>query len=193
MAIGFMLFDPSSTVETVRENLTFLQAVGEDGYFPINFCKMIPYAGTPIEAQLRQAGRLKGTVTRPNYGYRDPQLDVFESLINEIFSRRNYTRDGIVAALESAHFSYHLARAFGHAQLSQSWWPTLQQLTSRSNQQAVQTAGTLLDNLVAHGPDYLLDDPETLVELAGQQWRGDMEIDVLLKKHNIAFNAGGTA
>ena len=30
--------------------LDFLAEVGGDGYFPINFCKMLPYAGTPIEA-----------------------------------------------------------------------------------------------------------------------------------------------
>jgi len=182
MAIGFMLFDPSSTVETLLENLEFLRTVGKDGYFPVNFCKMIPYAGTPIEARLREAERLKGTVTRPNYGYLDPQLDIFELLINEIFSRRNYTPDGIVAALESAHFTYHLSRAFDSEAVPESWWRSLRQLTSRSNRLALETAGTLLDRLTRRGTDDLLDDQETLVELAGQQWRGDMEIGVLLKK-----------
>ena len=72
MAIGFMLFDPSSTIDTVRQNINFLRTVGEDGYFPINFCKMLPYAGTPIEARLRNEGRLKGTITQPDYGFGDP-------------------------------------------------------------------------------------------------------------------------
>ncbi len=72
LAIGFMLFDPSSTMDTVRENISFLRTVGEDGYMPVNFCKMLPYSGTPIEEQLRSAGRLKGTLLYPDYDFLDP-------------------------------------------------------------------------------------------------------------------------
>jgi hypothetical protein len=45
---GFMLFDPSSTFDSVRENVTFLRQVMNDGSVAATFCKMLPYDGTPI-------------------------------------------------------------------------------------------------------------------------------------------------
>jgi radical SAM superfamily enzyme YgiQ (UPF0313 family) len=65
-SIGFMLFDPSSTVETLRENINFLQRVSLGGSYPVNFCKMLPYAGTPIEDRLVKEGRLKGSIIAPD-------------------------------------------------------------------------------------------------------------------------------
>lgn len=185
MSIGFMLFDPSSTLETVRENINFLQKVGEDGYFPINFCKMLPYAGTPIEARLRQEGRLRGTMTRPDYGYLDPKLDWYEFLVNRIFTKRNFCPDGLVMLLQEADFNFHLSRAFDNEELPDAYGTAIRQLTSRSNRLALQTLSTLLDELIFHGIDHLLEERETLVELAERQWRGDMEIEVELKKLNM--------
>jgi hypothetical protein len=47
--------------------------------------------------------------------------------------------------------------------------------------------------LISHGVDDFPDGRETPAGLAGRRWRGDMEIEVLLKKHDMAFKAGGTA
>ena len=69
-----------------------------------------------------------------------------------------------------------------------SWWTSLRQLTSRSNQLALHTMSTLLDKLIFCGADCLLDDQETLVKLACQQWRGDLEIEVQLKEHFIGLD-----
>ena len=53
---GFMLFDPSSTFDSIRENVSFLRKIVGDGYAAATFCRMLPYGGTPIRDQL-QRGR----------------------------------------------------------------------------------------------------------------------------------------
>jgi radical SAM superfamily enzyme YgiQ (UPF0313 family) len=72
---GFMLFDPSSTLELVLENVRFLREIGDDGTVPLTLGKMMPYAETDIEDDLRREGRLRGTQYRPDYAYLDPRLD----------------------------------------------------------------------------------------------------------------------
>lgn len=182
MAMGFMLFEPSSTVETLRENFRFLRTVGDDGYFPINFCKMLPYAGTPIETQLSATGRLKGTPSQPDYEFLDPQLNWYEFLVQQIFTRRNFGPDGLVTLLQQADFDYRLARAFGREEPATGYGEALRAIVSRTNRLAVETLDTLLDELSARGAEALLAEQKTFVDLAEQEWRGEMLAEVEVKK-----------
>lgn len=83
---GFMLLDPSSTFESVRENLAFLRTITGDGSVPVTFCRMLPYDGTPIKDELARSGRLRGDVCNPDYDFLDPRLGEFydglTSLVN---------------------------------------------------------------------------------------------------------------
>jgi hypothetical protein len=45
---GFMLFDPSSTIETVLENIRFLRKICGDGSATASFGKTLPYSGTEL-------------------------------------------------------------------------------------------------------------------------------------------------
>jgi hypothetical protein len=81
---GFMLFEPSSTFESVRENLAFLHAIVDDGGVAVTFCRMIPYDGTPIKDELVRAGRLKGDVCQPGYDFLDPRLDRFYDALTRV-------------------------------------------------------------------------------------------------------------
>jgi radical SAM superfamily enzyme YgiQ (UPF0313 family) len=74
---GFMLLDPNSTFDSVRENVGFLREIVGDGCAPATFCKMLPYDGTPIKEALEASGRLKGDVCAPDYDFLDPRLDAF--------------------------------------------------------------------------------------------------------------------
>ena len=74
---GFMLFDPSSTFESIRENVRFLRTIVGDGSAGAVFCRMLPYDGTPIKDDLERAGRLRGDVCNPSYDFLDPRLDAF--------------------------------------------------------------------------------------------------------------------
>lgn len=81
---GFMLFDPSTTFESVEKNLEFLRTIVGDGAAPATFCRMIPYDGTPIKDQLAAAGRLKGDICHPDYDFLDPRVDRFFHALNEM-------------------------------------------------------------------------------------------------------------
>jgi anaerobic magnesium-protoporphyrin IX monomethyl ester cyclase len=74
---GFMLFDPSSTFESVRGNLAFLEEIAGDGSAPANFCRMLPYGGTPIRDRLLAEGRLRGDIRHPDYAFLDLRLDEY--------------------------------------------------------------------------------------------------------------------
>ena len=71
---GFMLFDPSTTFESVRDNLKFLRAISGDGTSSAGFCRMLPYDGTPIKDELARDGRLRGDVCDPDYEFLTPEV-----------------------------------------------------------------------------------------------------------------------
>jgi anaerobic magnesium-protoporphyrin IX monomethyl ester cyclase len=77
VSYGFMLFDPSSTFDSIRENLGFLRQMTGDGLCAATFSRMLPYGGTPIRDALRKAGRLRGDVTHPDYDFLDLRLNEF--------------------------------------------------------------------------------------------------------------------
>ncbi len=74
-AYGFMMFDPSTSFDSIRENVGFLREIVGDGSAAAVFCRMLPYGGTPIREQLRSEGRLRGDVTNPDYAFLDPRMD----------------------------------------------------------------------------------------------------------------------
>jgi radical SAM superfamily enzyme YgiQ (UPF0313 family) len=80
---GFMLFDPSSTFESVRENVKFLRQIVGDGSAAANFCRMLPYGGTPIRDLLEREGRLRGDLTHPDYVFFDLRLNEYHRLLSQ--------------------------------------------------------------------------------------------------------------
>ena len=81
---GFMLFDPSSSFESVRENIQFLRQIVGDGSAGATFSRMLPYGGTPIREQLQKEGRLRGDLTRPDYVFLDPRLNEYHRMLSQI-------------------------------------------------------------------------------------------------------------
>jgi anaerobic magnesium-protoporphyrin IX monomethyl ester cyclase len=96
---GFMLFDPSSTFESVLENIRFLRKICGDGSSPIVFCKTIPYAETDIEKRLVREGRLKGSIINPDYSLLNPKVDRFCEFLHRIFHEQLFTYAGLSANL----------------------------------------------------------------------------------------------
>jgi radical SAM superfamily enzyme YgiQ (UPF0313 family) len=78
---GFMLFDPSSTFQTIRENVGFLRKIVGDGSAPAVFSRMLPYGGTPIRDRLAQEGRLRGDLTHPDYDFLDLRINEYHRLL----------------------------------------------------------------------------------------------------------------
>jgi radical SAM superfamily enzyme YgiQ (UPF0313 family) len=81
VSYGFMLFDPSSTFQSIRENLSFLRRMVGDGRAAGTFSRMLPYGGTPIRDTLRKEGRLRGDLTHPDYDFLDLRLNEYHRLL----------------------------------------------------------------------------------------------------------------
>jgi radical SAM superfamily enzyme YgiQ (UPF0313 family) len=82
VSYGFMLFDPSSTFDSVRENIQFLRRIVGDGSTAATFCRMLPYGGTPIRELLQREGRLRGDLTHPDYLFLDTRLNEYHRLLS---------------------------------------------------------------------------------------------------------------
>ena len=84
LGFGFMLFDPSSTFDSVRANVSFLRQVAGDGSVAAHFCRMVPYAGTPIHECLAREGRLCGNSINPDYDFLDARMGEFFDKVSEV-------------------------------------------------------------------------------------------------------------
>jgi radical SAM superfamily enzyme YgiQ (UPF0313 family) len=78
---GFMLFDPSSTFASIRQNIGFLRQIVGDGSAPAVFSRMLPYGGTPIRDLLAKEGRLRGDLTHPDYDFLDLRINEYHRLL----------------------------------------------------------------------------------------------------------------
>jgi radical SAM superfamily enzyme YgiQ (UPF0313 family) len=187
--MGFMLFDPSSTLETIRENIDFLRQVTSDGACPANFCKMLPYAGTPIEAQLQNEGRLKGTVSQPDYDFLDSRLDWYALFVARVFRFRNFDRLGLVERLRLARFDQVLAQTFKAMPHAGQYEKALCALTARANAVALDTLEAGLGFVADRDVDSLATDWPLLSHLANQEWEAEIEIqrelDQVLATYNL--------
>jgi radical SAM superfamily enzyme YgiQ (UPF0313 family) len=180
MSIGFMLFDPSSNIESIKQNIQFLRIIGEDGYFPVNFCKMLPYAGTPIEQQLIEEGRLKGTRIQPDYEFLDPIVNWYYFIVNRIFTKRNFQSGGLVSLLQSIDFEYYLKKSYNLLNNSEKYKIELKKIISKANISSVTTLEKLLDIITDKGIDYILDEKKTLLGLIEKEWQDEVEIELEL-------------
>lgn len=131
--LGFMLFDPDSTFETVRENIRFLREVARMGGPPVSFVKMLPLAGTAIEKRLSDAGRLVGTDVRPDYDFLDQRLDYYALFVMLNFSERNSSPNGLVEKLRQAYFDCLVARTFGQEPRITFYQEILRNLIAKAN------------------------------------------------------------
>jgi anaerobic magnesium-protoporphyrin IX monomethyl ester cyclase len=145
VSYGFMLFDPSSTFESVRENLAFLKNITGDGRAAATFSRMLPYGGTPIRDALRNEGRLRGDLTRPDYDFLDRRLNEFYRLLTPTV-RPWIHKNGLTYQLDYAWDEVttvtRLARGL---QGAEEYRNALQVLTKQSNERLFQHVAECLD------------------------------------------------
>jgi anaerobic magnesium-protoporphyrin IX monomethyl ester cyclase len=159
---GFMLMDPYSTFTSIRNNIDFLDRFVGDGYTVATFCRMLPYAGTPIKTRLESEGRLKGSATQPDYDFLDPRLDLFYAWLIEAFHKRNFSSDGLSHVLRLLGFQAHLDMD-GLAPASADERSYLRYLTAQANQSAFHVLRQAVGHLEVLAPDNL----ETAKEYLG--------------------------
>ncbi len=161
---GFMLLDPYSSFQMVRNNIDFLETFVGDGWAVASFCRMLPYAGTPVKARLEKEGRLLGTPFEPDYRFLDPKLDLFYDWMLETFHERNFTNRGLCHVLKSLLFEARLRlpgyQCFGDFDLSY-----VQHLTAVCNGLALYTLRTAVNHIEATPMDQLQRDQTFLKQL----------------------------
>ncbi len=178
-SFGFMLFDPGSTFDSVSENLEFLEEICGDGSAPITFCKMLPYAETPIEQQLKEAGRLIGDDGCLDYCFADPALDRYHAFLSRCF--RDWIQDPNGVCLLGHRVNLGLAvgrKFFTTGQELDSLARSVSNTLAESNRFFLKTARDLMPwfqnggYFAAFGD---LDVVEESVATAGAQYRGALQ------------------
>jgi hypothetical protein len=133
---GFMMLDPSSTFESILYNLDFLRRIVGDGSAAAEFCRMIPYDGTPIKDELERSGRLRGDVCDPDYDFLDPRLEQFFHSVNEALHTTGWIH-GLQALSPQLKFAWAelaiLERLSPELPGLAGYRETLRQITASSN------------------------------------------------------------
>ena len=133
---GFMLLDPSSTFESIRENIQFLRTILSDGCLPVTFCRMLPYDGTPIHDELVRTGRLRGDVCNPDYDFLDPRIGEFYEELTKLVSLTGWIH-GLKAVTMQLGWAWHevatIERLFPVLAGMDEYKEKLRAITRRSN------------------------------------------------------------
>ncbi len=133
---GFMLLDPSSTFQSILENVAFLRRIVGDGYAAAEFCRMIPYDGTPIKDELERQGRLRGDVCNPDYEFLEPRLHEFYTSVNELLNVTGWIH-GLRALSPQLKYAWSevavLERLYQSVPHLSGYRATLQRITRASN------------------------------------------------------------
>ena len=172
---GFMLLDPYSTFRSIRQNIDFLEAFIGDGWTVAPFCRMLPYAGTPIKRKLEAEGRLLGTSFDPDYKFLDPKLDLFYDWMVNTFYERNFTSQGLCHILRGLHFEAHL-RLRSHHPVSDTQRAYLHHLTSICNRVACYTLRCAADHIEATPQAQLVQDSGYLDRLTEHEKREEARL-----------------
>lgn len=169
---GFMLMDPSSTFSSIRNNVDFLEAFVGDGWSVASFCRMLPYAGTPVRETLAREGRLRGSDFQPDYPFLDPKLDFYYDWMIGTFHQRNFTTEGLCHVLRYLMFEARLRLDPRDAE-SHRCTAVLQYLTTCTNRLACNVLRAGLEHVERTPLDQLRPDDEFLVALTA--WESAQE------------------
>ncbi len=172
---GFMLLDPYSTFRSIRQNVDFLEAFIGDGWTVAPFCRMLPYAGTPIKRRLEAEGRLLGTAFEPDYKFLDPKLDLFYDWMLQTFYERNFTNRGLCHILRSLLFEARL-RLRARNRVSDAQKAYLHHLTAVCNRVACYTIRCAVDHIEATPLSRLEQDRGYLERLTNHEKREETRL-----------------
>jgi radical SAM superfamily enzyme YgiQ (UPF0313 family) len=167
---GFMMVEPYSTLRGILQNVEFLEAFIGDGWTVAPFCRMLPYAGTPIKRRLEAEGRLLGTAFEPDYKFLDPKLDLFYDWMIKTFFERNFTNQGLCHILRGLLFEAHL-RLPARNRVSEGQRTYLHHLTAVCNRVACYTLRCAVNHIEATPLVKLEQDPGYLEGLTAHEKR----------------------
>ena len=172
---GFMMVDPYSSLRSIRQNVNFLEEFIGDGWTVAPFCRMLPYAGTPIKRRLEAEGRLLGTPFEPDYKFLSPKLDLFYDWMIRTFYERNFTNQGLCHILRGLLFEAHL-RLPSRNRVSEGQRAYLHHLTAVCNRVACYTLRCAVNHIEATPLAKLEQDPRYLDGLTAHERREEARL-----------------
>jgi radical SAM superfamily enzyme YgiQ (UPF0313 family) len=174
---GFMLFDPFSTFDTVRENIALLEDLGKYGEAVVRFTKMFPYVGTDIARRLKKEGRMRGSIESPDYNFEDPRMDLLEVFTSQAFHNMIFEEGGLTTSLQSAKFdSIVLDKFFRDSYNTESYAKSIADLTKRCNQSSLEILRIAVEFMDKRSYEDILYQWNMLDMLARQELAAQREI-----------------
>ena len=125
---NMLIFDPESTIRSLRESLAFLREYPE---VPMNFCRTEIYVGTPLMTKLAREGRLIGDVFGWDYHIHEPAAERAFRVFAKAFLDRNFRCDGLMNSTLGLGYHLHLLNTFYPRAMSSSL-ATLADATTRA-------------------------------------------------------------
>ncbi|MHB0998413.1 MAG: B12-binding domain-containing radical SAM protein [Armatimonadota bacterium] len=90
---NMLLFNPYSTPQDISCNLDF---IAENLEIPFNFCRVEVYAGTPLEAEMSEKGKLAGSYLSWDYTIDDPRIERMLRWSTGILGKRQFEYRGLM-------------------------------------------------------------------------------------------------
>lgn len=143
---GFMMFDPSTTLDSIRKNIGFLTQLCGDGTASVGLAKMLALAGTDIEESLRREGRLFGQAPYEDYLFLDPIVDKCYAVLSDIFRGWMHDELGIMNYSRWVHLQIEAFRRFSmRADDARRAVQNLNDIVASANQCLLRAVMTVVD------------------------------------------------
>lgn len=179
---GFMLLNPYCSFETLKNDLQFFKRIGSLGSSILQFTKMVPYSGTPIQKRLIDEKKLIGSFSAPDYRYSDPRIDLLESFFHEAFHYRNFNKNGLVELLRFAKFDALLINKLCPNSDTHIYQQQIKQLIKETNQQFIETMSMAINLTESHSLDDIIKYWPILQDLISEEKRHEQKITFLTEK-----------
>lgn len=160
---NLLVFDPSTTVEDLEANLSFME---EFAAVPQNFCRVELYAGTPLLAQLQAEGRCIGDYLDWDYRIADSAVQKIFEFAMKCFYVRNFSQEATPHLLMGLRFSVEIAANFHPTVFHQSWRAEAKRLTRLLTHDSVKAMREII-GFIASGKG-LREEMDFVMTLAGR-------------------------
>jgi hypothetical protein len=139
---NILLFDPYTRLEDIEQNIRFLR---RNGYFPFNWCKVEPYAGTELEKRYGREGRLTGDYLGHDYRMDDERVRLLYDLLLPAVYYRNFDYYGLANLNIGLGYHRRLLKQFYPEQASKKLDMQVQHVIEQINTSALDLIETALE------------------------------------------------
>jgi anaerobic magnesium-protoporphyrin IX monomethyl ester cyclase len=149
IAYNLLMFEPDTLLADIMTNLRFMERHMEN---PFNFCRAEVYAGTGLEAKLRQENRLLGDYFGFDYRIKDPRSEAFHQIANYAFFDRNFDDMGLHYLNMQVDFLFQVLRRFQPERLTMTLRGAVRNFVKETNLDTYQYLCRIYDFVVDCSP-----------------------------------------